>query len=64
MEAIKSALRSKTVWFSIILAVLSVLQGYVVKLPLTPTEQMIVGSSIAAVIAVLRAVTTVPLAAK
>lgn len=64
MDALKSALRSKTVWFSIILAMLSVFQGFIGKLPLGPMEQMYVGMGVAAVVAVLRAVTTQPLTAK
>lgn len=58
------ALKSKTVWFAIILAALSVAQGYIGLLPLTPINQMWVGIGISAVITVLRIVTTQPLSAK
>lgn len=54
-------LKSKTVWFSIILAVLSILQGYVGLLPLGPTEQMMVGVGIAIAVTLLRIITTQPI---
>jgi hypothetical protein len=60
----KSVLRSRTVWFAIALAVLSVLQGFVLQLPIPPWGHAIVGSVIAAAIVVLRAVTTQPLSEK
>lgn len=61
---LKSILKSKTVWFSVLLAVLSVVQGYIGLLPLTPLNQMYVGIGIAAAVVVLRAVTTQPLSSK
>ena len=61
---LKSILKSKTVWFSVLLAVLSVVQGYLHVLPLTPVNQMYAGLAIAAVVTVLRAVTTQPLGEK
>ena len=57
-------LKSKTVWFAILLAALSVAQGYIGLLPMTPVNQMLVGIGISAVITVLRMVTTQPLSAK
>ena len=54
-------LKSRTVWFSIILAVLSILQGYVGLLPLGPTEQMFVGVAIAVAVTLLRIITTQPI---
>jgi hypothetical protein len=54
-------LKSKTVWFSIILAVLSILQGYVGLLPLSPTDQMLVGVAIAVAVTLLRIITTQPI---
>lgn len=53
--------RSRTIWFSVLLAVLSVLQGFVVQLPVTPAQQAAIGCVIAALVAVLRIVTTQPL---
>lgn len=61
---LKSILKSKTVWFSVLLAVLSVVQGYLHVLPLTPIHQMYAGLAIAAVVTVLRAMTTQPLGEK
>lgn len=61
---ITQALKSRTVWFAIALAVLSVLQGFVLQLPIPPWGHAIVGSVIAAVIVVLRAITTQPLGEK
>lgn len=58
------ALKSRTVWFAIALAVLSVLQGFVLQLPIPPWGHAVVGSVIAAAIVVLRAITTQPLANK
>lgn len=59
-----SVLRSKTIWFAIALAVLSVLQGFVLHLPIGPMGHAIVGSGIAVAIVILRALTSVPLSAK
>jgi hypothetical protein len=61
---IRQVLKSRTVWLAIVTAVLSVLQGFVFKLPVTPMEQAVVGSVLAALIVILRAVTTVPLSEK
>jgi hypothetical protein len=61
---IRQVLKSRTVWLAILTAVLSVLQGFVFKLPVTPMEQAVVGSVLAALIVILRAVTTVPLSEK
>lgn len=58
---IAHALKSRTVWFAIAVAVLSVLQGFVLQLPVPPWGQAAVGSVIAAAIVVLRVVTTQPL---
>jgi len=58
------ALKSRTVWFAIALAVLSVLQGFVLQLPIPPWGHAVVGSVIAAAIVVLRAITTQPLTNK
>ena len=61
---ILQALKSKTVQFSILLAVLSILQGYIGFLPVSPAGQAVIGSCIAACIVVLRVVTTQPISAK
>lgn len=59
-----SALKSRTVWFAILLAALSVIQGYLGLFKLDPQTEMLVGVAIAAVITVLRIVTTQPLTQK
>ena len=64
MDKLKNALKSRTIWFSVLLAMLSVVQGYLNVLPLTPIHQMYAGLAIAAVVTVLRAVTTQPLGEK
>ena len=50
--------KSRTVLFALVLAVLSVLQGYVGLLPLAPKDQMLVGIAISVVVTILRLVTT------
>ena len=57
-------LKSKTVWFAILIAVLSVVQGYVALLPVTPVQQMIVGVIISVAVLVLRLITTQPILEK
>lgn len=57
-------LKSRTVIFAILLAVLSIVQGYVGLLPLTPFYQMLVGCGIAICITVLRIITTTPISEK
>lgn len=60
---ILQALKSKTVQFSILLTVLSILQGYIGFIP-SQVGQAVAGSCIAACIVVLRVVTTHPISAK
>jgi uncharacterized membrane protein YgaE (UPF0421/DUF939 family) len=57
-------LKSKTVWFAILIAVLSVVQGYVALLPVTPMQQMLVGMVISVAVLVLRLITTQPISEK
>ena len=57
-------LKSRTVWFSIILAALSVAQGFVGLLVLGPMAQMGVGIAIAVAIVILRLLTTQPIGEK
>lgn len=64
MNTLISALKSKTILFSILLSVLSVAQGYVGLFILDQKGQAIAGMAIAGVVALLRAVTTMPLADK
>jgi len=57
-------LKSRTVLFAILLAILSIVQGYVALLPITPVQQMFVGCGIAVCITLLRIITTTPIAEK
>jgi len=64
MQTLIQLLKSKTVLFALFLAVLSILQGYVNLLPLSPTDQMFVGIAISIVVTLLRIVTTQPISEK
>ena len=57
-------LKSKTVWYAIIIAVLSIVQGYIGVLPMTPVAQMFVGIGISVGIVILRLLTTQPIGDK
>ena len=57
-------LKSKTVWYAIVIAVLSIVQGYINLLPMTPVAQMFVGIAISVGIVILRLLTTQPIGAK
>ena len=57
-------LKSKTVWFAMLLAVLSVVQGYVALLPITPVQQMVVGVVVSVAMLLLRLITTQPISEK
>lgn len=56
--------KSKTMWFSAVLAVLSVAQGFIFQMPMPPEVQGLVGAVVAAVVAYLRTQTTQPLSQK
>ena len=55
-------LKSRTIWYAIAIAVLSVLQGFIFAIPVPPQYQALIGCAIAVGIVVLRAITTQPLA--
>jgi hypothetical protein len=57
-------LKSKTVWYAIIIAVLSIVQGYIGLLPMTPVVQMFIGIVISVGIVILRLLTTQPVSEK
>ena len=57
-------LKSKTVWYAIVIAVLSIVQGYIGLLPMTPVEQMVIGIIISVGIVILRLLTTQPISEK
>ena len=64
MTTIIQLLKSRTVLFALLLAVLSILQGYVGLLPLPPIQQMYVGLVLSVIITILRIVTTQPISEK
>lgn len=64
MPTLAQLIRSKTLWFSALVAALSVAQGYLGLLPLTPVRQMAVGIGISVAIVVLRFLTDRSLAEK
>ena len=64
LKQFKQALKSKLVWLGIVLAVLSLLQGFVFHLPVSPAMQALIGSAISALIVIGRAVTTMSLSEK
>ena len=61
---LKNVFKSKTIWFSLALAVLSVWQGLLGSFNLDPVAQGIVGSVVAVCIVLLRIITTMPLKEK
>jgi hypothetical protein len=64
MDTFFQALKSRTVKFALVIAVLSVLQGFVFLLPIKPLYQMFAGIAIAVGIVIFRAITTQPLSEK
>jgi hypothetical protein len=64
MTTILQLLKSRTVLFALALAVLSVLQGYVALLPVTPVQQMYAGIAISVAVTLLRIITTQPISEK
>jgi hypothetical protein len=58
MAFIFQLLKSKTIVFSILLAILPLLAQYIGAFNLTPIQQMIALQVIAAIVAILRVITT------
>ena len=54
MNQLITLLKNKTVLWSLVIAILSVLQGYLFEFNLTPVQQMIVGLIISVVIVLLK----------
>ena len=54
MNQLITTLKSKQVQWALVVAILSVLQGFVMELSLTPVQQMIVGLIISVVIVLLK----------
>lgn len=61
LSMILQVLKSRTVWMGIVVAVLSVLQGFVLQLSISPAKQAVVGCVLAVMIVLLRAMTDKPL---
>ena len=60
MNTLKSALKSRTILFALLIAVLSVLQGFVYILPISPVHQMYIGLLVSVAVVFLRFITTTP----
>ena len=58
LHRVIKALKSKTVWFGIIVAALSALQGFVTEIPMEPKAQAFLGFGLSVIIIVLRFITT------
>jgi len=58
MNQLTTLLKDKHVLWALVIAVLSVLQGFVMELSLTPIHQMIAGVVIAVVVVLLRFIET------
>jgi hypothetical protein len=58
MNQLITLLKNKTVLWSLVIAVLSVLQGYLFEFNLTPVHQMIAGIIISVVVVLLRFIET------
>ena len=58
MNQLLTLLKNKTVLWSLVIAVLSVLQGYLFEFNLTPVHQMIAGIIISVVVVLLRFIET------
>lgn len=54
---IRKALKSKTVWLGILVAVLSAIQGFIMAIPLDPLQQALIGLGLSILIILLRFVT-------
>ena len=60
MNTLKLALKSRTILFALLIAVLSVLQGFVYILPISPVNQMYIGLLVSVAVVFLRFITTTP----
>jgi len=58
MNTLITTLKSKQVIWAIVIAILSVLQGYLFELQLTPVHQMIAGVVISVIVVLLRVIET------
>jgi len=58
MNTLITTLKSKQVIWAIVIAILSVLQGFVMEFPLTPMHQMIAGLVISVIVTLLKVIET------
>jgi len=58
MNTLITTLKSKQVQWALVIAVLSVLQGFVMEFPLTPMHQMIAGLVISVIVTLLKVIET------
>jgi len=58
MNTLITTLKSKQVLWAIVIAILSIAQGYLFELQLTPVHQMIAGCIISVVVVLLRFIET------
>ena len=54
MNQLITLLKTKSVQWALVVAVLSVLQGFVMEFPLTPVHQMIAGVTISVIVVLLK----------
>ena len=54
MNKLITLLKTKSVQWALVVAVLSVLQGFVMEFPLTPVHQMIAGVTISIIVVLLK----------
>ena len=54
MNTLITLLKTKSVQWALVVAVLSVLQGFVMEFPLTPMHQMIAGVTISIIVVLLK----------
>jgi len=58
MNQLTTLLKDKHVLWALFIAVLSVMQGFVMEFPLTPIHQMLAGMVISVVVVLLRVIET------
>lgn len=64
MATLIKLLKSRTIWFAVVLAILPIAAQYIGVFNLTPVQQMIALQVIAAIVAILRVVTTTSISEK
>jgi hypothetical protein len=64
LNTLLQLLKSRTILFALLIAILSILQGYVFLLHISPVQQMFVGIGLSVIVTILRIVTTQPITEK